>query len=559
VEESVQLTDVRPRVQLRHSAASLRSWLWPLVIILSSIGVSVVVLGDVHSPVRPLLTFWFLCLCPGMALVRLLDLEEGYIQLTLAIALSLVLDTAVATALLNAHRWSPAHTLALLAGLSLVGVALDVTVVHRGRRTAGRRTAPFQAAFVALPHVARVVPGERLVLALTVQNTRSMAGHYHIDVSGLPAEWFDLATPHVELGPGRRERVELTVHPPAGTVSSPSGYPMTVRMMAEDGLSIEATLIVMSVRAATTARVLVSTCDGLGMEVQPADVVGEEATFSVMFVNRSPAPVVLESVVQAQQNGLRVHVTPHARLLVPPGMAAGPLMVHVVPKRRILRAVPRRYEIALRGRQLGQDALMHPDLVLPARFTYRPREAAPALRRWGRGVALALLSLLLAYVGEQRLAAVLQHALARSSAPRTGVTPQQGPAKPVHGRSIQPPVALRNPTLLSPVALVNPTRLSWGAQSVKTASAPLLIHIVNVGSTPLTMTHVIISGINAREFKARSTCAPRTLGSYDGCTVAVRFTPLAGGTRRATLIITDNAVDSPRQVPLTGHGRTQRT
>ena len=56
------------------------------------------------------------------------------------------------------------------------------------------------------------------------------------------------------LSPGSSERVEVTVHPPAGTVPPPSGYPMTVRMMAEDGLSVEATIIVMSVRAATTAR-----------------------------------------------------------------------------------------------------------------------------------------------------------------------------------------------------------------------------------------------------------------------------------------------------------------
>jgi hypothetical protein len=119
-------------------------------------------------------------------------------------------------------------------------------------------------------------------------------------------------------------------------------------------------------------------------------------------------------------------------------------------------------------------------------------------------------------------------------------------------------VARRNPTTLSPVALVNPPRLSWGPQSEKTASAPLLIHVVNVGPIPLTMTQVLIRGMNPRDFNARSTCAPRRLGSYDGCTVAVRFTPLTSGTRRATLIIRDNAVDSPQQVPLTGHGLTQR-
>jgi hypothetical protein len=73
------------------------------------------------------------------------------------------------------------------------------------------------------------------------------------------------------------------------------------------------------------------------------------------------------------------------------------------------------------------------------------------------------------------------------------------------------------------------------------------------------MTHVLIAGINPRDFNVRGTCVPRTLGSYDGCTVAIRFTPLASGTRRATLIIRDNAVDGLQQVPLTGHGLAPRT
>jgi uncharacterized membrane protein len=133
----MQRTDVRREVRPRISAATWRSWLWPLVIVLSAIGVGVVALGDVHSAVRALLVFWFLCLCPGMAFVRLLDIEEAYLELTLAIALSLALDTAVATALLYAHLWSPARILGLLAGLSLAGVALDVLVAHRRRRTAG--------------------------------------------------------------------------------------------------------------------------------------------------------------------------------------------------------------------------------------------------------------------------------------------------------------------------------------------------------------------------------------------------------------------------------------
>jgi hypothetical protein len=68
------------------------------------------------------------------------------------------------------------------------------------------------------------------------------------------------------------------------------------------------------------------------------------------------------------------------------------------------------------------------------------------------------------------------------------------------------------------------------------------------------MTQVLIGGLNPRDFTARGTRAPRTLGGYDGCTVVIRFTPLSSGTRHATLIIRANAVVSLQQVPLTGHG-----
>ena len=87
----------------RNSAPALRRWLWPPVIVLSALGASVADYADVHSPIRPLVALWFLSLCPGMAFVRLLDIEEGYVELTLAIALSLALNTAVATAMLYAH------------------------------------------------------------------------------------------------------------------------------------------------------------------------------------------------------------------------------------------------------------------------------------------------------------------------------------------------------------------------------------------------------------------------------------------------------------------------
>jgi hypothetical protein len=381
--------------------------------------------------------------------------------------------------------------------------------------------------------------GGRRDVMLTVQNTGSSVEHYRLDVSGIPAEWYDLDQPRGALPASASADVHLAVHLPDGAPSAASRYPVTVQVTSEDDPTQ---------RASAGFVLIVSGDSGLDMDVQPAEATGRDATFQIAFLNQGPAPAVVALAARDSEDALCVHIEPPDPVVVPPGATAALATVHVRPKRRRIGGRPQRYAIEFGGRCVESGPLSTPALVAHARFTYLPREVAPALRRWGRRVALVLLLFLLASVGAHQLATVLRHAPTRPSAPHAGVTRQQGPANRVPGRSVHPPVAL-----------VNPTMLSWGDQRVKTASAPLLLHVVNVGSTPLMMTQVLIGGINPRDFTARGTCALRTLGSYDGCTVAVRFTPLASGTRRATLIIGANAVDRLQQVPLTGHGRAQRT
>jgi hypothetical protein len=228
-----------------------------------------------------------------------------------------------------------------------------------------------------------VAPGDRRVLALTAHNDSSAAGRYHIEVGGLPPEWYDLDRPRVALGPGNSEHVALTVHPPAGRTPAPRSYSMTVRMRAEDDLSIQ---------AATIATVVVSAPDALDMDVQPTEVAGEEAIFCVTFLNQSAVPASIQLLVHDDQNGLRVHVTPETSVLVPAGATAAPLIVDVAPRRRKRHGAPQTYAIEFRGRLLGDEALLHPDLVLQARFTYLPPGAASRLGRWLTR-AIALLSL----------------------------------------------------------------------------------------------------------------------------------------------------------------------
>jgi mannose/fructose/N-acetylgalactosamine-specific phosphotransferase system component IID len=104
----------------------MRLYGWPAIIIVSSIGVALAMVGDIEAPVRPLIAFWFLLICPGMAFIRLLHLQEWLTELTLAIALSLTMDTLVAEAMVLNHHWSPQWALFGLICLSLVGAALQV-------------------------------------------------------------------------------------------------------------------------------------------------------------------------------------------------------------------------------------------------------------------------------------------------------------------------------------------------------------------------------------------------------------------------------------------------
>ncbi len=106
-------------------------WMWPTVIAVSAIGVGLVVFGNVASPIRPVIAFWFLLICPGMAFVRLLRIQDNSNELTLAVALSLAIDSVLAIVMVYARLWSPKWGLGILIGISVLGAALQVITANR--------------------------------------------------------------------------------------------------------------------------------------------------------------------------------------------------------------------------------------------------------------------------------------------------------------------------------------------------------------------------------------------------------------------------------------------
>lgn len=104
---------------------SARAWIAPGVILLST-GAVLHAAGGNASTARSLLVVWFLAVCPGWALVGLLALADRWLELSVAIALSLALDVLVAAGFSYGGAWSPSAVLAVLGAVSVGGAAGQV-------------------------------------------------------------------------------------------------------------------------------------------------------------------------------------------------------------------------------------------------------------------------------------------------------------------------------------------------------------------------------------------------------------------------------------------------
>jgi hypothetical protein len=75
----------------------------------------------------------------------------------------------------------------------------------------------------------------------------------------------------------------------------------------------------------------------------------------------------------------------------------------------------------------------------------------------------------------------------------------------------------------------------------------------NTGSATLNISSIVASG----DFALISSSKPcgATLAAGKSCKIKVTFTPTETGTRTGDVTISDNAGNSPQQVPLTGTGK----
>jgi hypothetical protein len=110
-------------------------------------------------------------------------------------------------------------------------------------------------------------------------------------------------------------------------------------------------------------------------------------------------------------------------------------------------------------------------------------------------------------------------------------------------------VLLTGTGVAAPVASLSTTTLTFAATTVASTSPAQTITIANTGGAGLTISNVSVTG----NFAQINNC-PTSLAGGASCSVSVTFTPTAPGNLYGTVVITDNAANSPQTVTLSGMG-----
>jgi len=101
----------------------------------------------------------------------------------------------------------------------------------------------------------------------------------------------------------------------------------------------------------------------------------------------------------------------------------------------------------------------------------------------------------------------------------------------------------------APGASLSPTSLTFTGQTVDTTSTAQTATLTNTGSGPLSITSVTTTG----NYSQTNNCGT-SLAAGANCAISVAFTPTATGTLHGSVVVTDNATNSPQSVTTTGTG-----
>jgi uncharacterized membrane protein len=104
-----------------------------------------------------------------------------------------------------------------------------------------------------------------------------------------------------------------------------------------------------------------------------------------------------------------------------------------------------------------------------------------------------------------------------------------------------------------PISL-SPATLSFPATTPGSVSSPLYVTFYNPGATPLLVKSFGLAGANASQFEITQNYCATTLAPYTSCNLLIAFKPTSSASATASLVIADNAVNSPQITTFLGTG-----
>jgi hypothetical protein len=104
-----------------------------------------------------------------------------------------------------------------------------------------------------------------------------------------------------------------------------------------------------------------------------------------------------------------------------------------------------------------------------------------------------------------------------------------------------------------PSVALSSSALSFGDQLVGTVSSSPTVTLTNTGTAPLTIASLRLAGTNSSDFSQSNTCGT-SVAPGASCTINVTFNPVSTGFLSASIVIADNATNSPQSISLKGSG-----
>jgi hypothetical protein len=109
----------------------------------------------------------------------------------------------------------------------------------------------------------------------------------------------------------------------------------------------------------------------------------------------------------------------------------------------------------------------------------------------------------------------------------------------------------------APAARLTPLTVTFGSPNPQGPYPPQLVTLTNSGDAPLLINNITVENqaTGSSDFAQSNNCYPfpRTLAPQESCLITVNFVPGAYGVRQGSMLIVDNAADSPQRVALVGH------